>query len=444
MNSTAKMLSVLLGLGLLVSQAWAQATPATPAGPAPGPATQPGVVRPVPGTPPGPGGANPRLTTRPAPGMMPPGMTAPPATRPAPDEWAFTLNGKKYDEGYVERVCRMTAPPGRSEDDILRMLTMQHSQAIEQAVNIAVLEGEAEQLKVTVSEPDVDAQVKKWIDMRLKNGTMTREQFAETVQKNTGKSLDDMLKSMRPGMHIQALVEGLAKAKYNDVTVSEEEIKQAYEQNPVYGAQVRASHILLSSANPRQGMTPEEKEAAKKKADEVLVKVKQPGADFSALAKEYSVDKGANEKGGDLGFFGVKGPMDPTFTAAAFALKPGEISNVVETRFGFHIIKMTETRPARTLEEVREEIVDSLKERSRQMKLQTWFRDTRGKAEVAYAPGKAPASRPARPPMTQPGGRPPMGQMRPGPTPPLGPRPTTAPAGGVVSPKPVTPAPTPK
>src|SRR4029077_12192443 len=92
-------------------------------------------------------------------------------------------------------------------------------------------------------------------------------------------------------------------------------------------------------------------EAAKKKARadaEAVLKQVKGGGDFAALAKQYSQDPGSAANGGDLNFF-PKGQMVPAFETAAFALKPGETSGLVETPFGFHIIKLAERRPARTV-----------------------------------------------------------------------------------------------
>jgi peptidyl-prolyl cis-trans isomerase D len=105
---------------------------------------------------------------------------------------------------------------------------------------------------------------------------------------------------------------------------------------------VRAAHILFKT----EGKSPEETEKIKAKASEVLARVKK-GEDFTALAKKYSEDDGSASQGGDLGFFG-RGQMVPEFENAAFTLKEGNISDLIVTKYGFHIIKVFEKQLART------------------------------------------------------------------------------------------------
>jgi parvulin-like peptidyl-prolyl isomerase len=90
-----------------------------------------------------------------------------------------------------------------------------------------------------------------------------------------------------------------------------------------------------------QGFDEESKKKARAQAEDILKQAKN-GADFAELARKHSAD-GSAQQGGDLDFF-TKGRMVPAFSSAAFALKPGEISNVVETEFGYHIIKATERK----------------------------------------------------------------------------------------------------
>ncbi len=148
------------------------------------------------------------------------------------------------------------------------------------------------------------------------------------------------------------------------ITANQDELKAFYEQNLArysQDEQRQASHILIKSdAN---------KANARTKAEDVLKQAKSPGADFAALAKKYSEDPGSAAQGGDLGMFG-RGTMVKPFEDAAFKLKEGEISGIVESDFGFHIIKMGSIKgaKAKTFEEVRPEIEKEWKRQQAQKK----------------------------------------------------------------------------
>ena len=117
--------------------------------------------------------------------------------------------------------------------------------------------------------------------------------------------------------------------------------------------QVRASHILFKSEGKDEA-------AVRTQAEDVLKKAKA-GADFAALAKQYSQDEGSAPSGGDLDYFG-RGRMVPEFDAVVFAMEPGQISDLVKTSFGFHIIKLADkkTGSTRPMEEVRPQLQDQL------------------------------------------------------------------------------------
>lgn len=115
--------------------------------------------------------------------------------------------------------------------------------------------------------------------------------------------------------------------------------------------QIRASHILVNFNDPEGKV---DTAYAKAKIDTVMQKLKA-GADFAELAKEYSNDTGSAKNGGDLGFFGRR-MMVKEFDEAAFNLKPGEISDVVKTNFGYHIIKLTDQKPYPSFDEDKEEL----------------------------------------------------------------------------------------
>jgi len=142
------------------------------------------------------------------------------------------------------------------------------------------------------------------------------------------------------------------------ITIPETEIAALYQQNIAQyqtPAQVRASHILFKTEG-------KDEKAVQAQAEQVLKMARAPGADFAALATKYSEDETNNAIGGDLDYFG-RGRMVAEFEQAAFTMKNGEISDLVKTAFGFHIIKMVDNKPesTRPLTEVRAELEDQLK-----------------------------------------------------------------------------------
>lgn len=148
----------------------------------------------------------------------------------------------------------------------------------------------------------------------------------------------------------------------DSVVVGDDDIKHWYDAHLDQYKQPeerRASHILIAVAKEA---TQEQKNAARAKIDDILKQVRQHPADFEKLAKGQSQDPGSAAKGGDLGFFG-RGMMVKAFEDAAFALKENQISEVVPSDFGFHIIKLTGIKPEklRTLDEVKEDIRAELK-----------------------------------------------------------------------------------
>ncbi|HEU18553.1 MAG TPA: peptidylprolyl isomerase [Deltaproteobacteria bacterium] len=146
------------------------------------------------------------------------------------------------------------------------------------------------------------------------------------------------------------------------VTISDKELKDFYENHPEMfkqPEQVRVRHILLKVD---AGATDKEKALAKKKLIEIEQRLKR-GEDFPTLAKEFSQCP-SNAQEGDLGYFG-RGQMVKPFEDAAFSLKPGQMSSVVETPFGYHLIHVIDKKPETTLalNDVEEELHRFLKQR---------------------------------------------------------------------------------
>jgi peptidyl-prolyl cis-trans isomerase C len=187
--------------------------------------------------------------------------------------------------------------------------------------------------------------------------------------------------------------------------VSPQDIETFYRQNPEQfrsPEQVRASHILVRSDTTE---TPQARSADRARADSLLAELKK-GADFATVARQNSEDPGSAERGGDLDYF-ARGQMVPAFDNAAFSLDVGQLSGIVETPFGYHILKVTDKKSAGTvsLDEVRPRLEQYLQTRGKSEALRTWVMQLRSaaKVEVADSTGalvSAPPPSMAMPPAT--------------------------------------------
>ncbi len=181
-----------------------------------------------------------------------------------------------------------------------------------------------------------------------------------------GKDIEEKLQDLKKRLIVEAF---LKKKVETDSQLSDADLKKFYEQNIdkfKSGEQVKASHILVK---------------AEKEATEILAKIKA-GGNFEELAKKHSVDS-SSAKGGDLGWFG-KGAMVPPFEKAAMALKEGQVSGIVKSDFGFHIIKLTGKRAAgtRPFEEVKEQIKGALMPSKQQEIFQKIKEDLKKNAKI--------------------------------------------------------------
>jgi foldase protein PrsA len=190
----------------------------------------------------------------------------------------------------------------------------------------------AAELGITVTDDEVNSEIenaKKYFD--------TEEKFNEFL-KEQGIDLEYFKESVKKELIISKLNDKLTEK----VAVTDEEIKAYYDTHQDEFVSVKASHILLE--------TQEEAEA--------MLKRVKAGEDFAELAKQNSIDPSAKENSGDLDYF-RHGDMVEPFENAAFALKPGEISEIVPTDFGFHIIKVEDSKLDK-FEDVKEQLKGSL------------------------------------------------------------------------------------
>ncbi|MFS1512124.1 peptidylprolyl isomerase [Chengkuizengella sp. SCS-71B] len=193
------------------------------------------------------------------------------------------------------------------------------------------------------------------------------EEEVETYLLQYGMSMEDYEKIVADIVPFQLEIEKLFESK---IDVTDEEIATYYEENLSFYTeeeQVKASHILVET---------------KEKAESIMQQIND-GADFAELAKEHSIDPGSGANGGDLGFFG-RDMMVPEFEKAAFNLSVGELSEIVQSEFGFHIIKVTDKKEAETptLEEKQEEIKEELINVETSEQYQLWIEEVKEGSEI--------------------------------------------------------------
>jgi len=175
-------------------------------------------------------------------------------------------------------------------------------------------------------------------------------------------------KTLRANMTDEAIAEAVLNRELK-VTVTDDEVKKFYEENPARFEEpemVRASHIVLGIRDPATGQPlPEEQKAARRKQLEDLLKRARGGEDFAKLAREFSDDPRAKETGGELTFARGNPTVPPEFESAAFSLNTNQVSDIITTQFGFHIIKLDEKIPAHKLElaKVSDDVKEGLKRR---------------------------------------------------------------------------------
>lgn len=176
----------------------------------------------------------------------------------------------------------------------------------------------------------------------------SEEQFRQQLKLN-GLTPEEFQKRLEEQSVCEEVLNREVRGK---VQVSDEQLKKFYDENPAEFEQpemVRASHILLSTLDKdtQQPLPPEKKKEKETEIKKLKARAEN-GEDFAALARQYSEDPGSKETGGEYTF--PRGRMVKPFETAAFSLKTNQISDVVETQFGYHIIKLTEKMPAKKVE----------------------------------------------------------------------------------------------
>ncbi len=264
---------------------------------------------------------------------------------------AFQENGGFIGEQRYQQLLRMQRPPmaaAEFEDSVRRQLTMDKLRA-------SLTDW------LSVSDKELETEYRRRNDkVKFAVVSFTADSLRSAVKPTDADisgyfdahKADFKIPEKRKIKYLLIDIDAL-KAK---IVVPSADVERTYNNNIeqyTTPEQVRASHILLKTEGKDDA-------AVKTKAEEVLKQAKA-GADFAELAKKYSEDTDSAKNGGDLDYFG-RGRMVPEFDQAVFAMQPGQISDLVKTQYGYHIIKMVDKKAAttRTLADVRQQIIDQL------------------------------------------------------------------------------------
>ena len=270
----------------------------------------------------------------------------------------------------LERVRNQFARDGRSLNE--SQLANIKKGVLETLINRELLFQESQNKGIKIE----DKEVNKQFDI-VKKRFPNENEYKAALQK-MGISEAELKSQIREGMAIQQFVDDYLVQK---VKVSEAEVKDFYENNPdmfKQPEQIKASHILIKFDIQADKST---KDQANKKIKKIQKKL-EAGEDFTSLAKEFS-EGPSNIKGGDIGYFN-RGQMVKPFEDAAFKLKPGEVSDIVETRFGYHLIKVVDKKSESVVnyENVKDKIVQYLKQAKKREVIKVDVEKLRQKAVI--------------------------------------------------------------
>jgi parvulin-like peptidyl-prolyl isomerase len=270
-------------------------------------------------------------------------------------------------------------------DQLSKLQPMLQQQAVASLINQKLLLEEAEKEGITPSQADIDAEMEKIVAQ-----FPSRDQFDAQMAK-AGVTEDDLRRDLDRNLKIRELID---KQIPEGDEVTEVDVKTYYDENAEQfeqPEQVEASHILIKFD---QADTDEQKAEKRAKLEGIKKQIDE-GADFAELAKANSDDVGSAAKGGDLGYFG-RGVMIPAFEQVAFTLGTDEVSDIVETKFGYHLIKVTGHKAPGLvpLEEVEDQLALFLENQAKEKVIGDYLQKLRSKAVIEYGAGFQPVPPP--------------------------------------------------
>ena len=268
----------------------------------------------------------------------------------------------------LDRLVRFYMGHGMTMAEIRQNLPKLEAKALDQAIGAKLLLDQAARLDIPVTEKDIDAEVARVVQQ------VGGEENYKKALAAQGISEADFRKELEKGARVNMLV-NQACAHVADPT--EDEVTAFYEahkQEYVEPHQVLCQHILVKGSN----------DAALDKIKEIRERIVNDKADFAEEAKKHS-DCPSGAQGGSLGWFG-RGMMVPEFDKAAFEMKKGEVSGVVTTEFGYHIIYKADERGGgqQTIVDVHDQIKDLLRHEARGKAMDAYVAELREKATIEY------------------------------------------------------------
>lgn len=312
------------------------------------------------------------------------------------DGTEISKDAYNLEVGRLVKMLGGQAPP--------QMLVGMKDQIVDQLVSKQLIENAIEKANIDIPEADINAEYanfEKQLNMSAPGGAA---QYLERVGRTPAEMKEDIKKSLQ----LKKML-----AKDHDIAIPEADVKAYYEKNKVrfdQPARIQASHILLKLEESADEATTKAVEA---RAVEIAAKAKADGADFAALAREFS-EGPTKDRGGDLGFF-QQGQMVPAFDTAVWKMKIGEVSDPVRTEFGFHVIKKVAEQEAQSLtyEDAKPMIQVQLEEPKLKAAMGTTLEQLKAAAKIELHTENIKANVSAAPPSLPPGlghGHPPMGQ----------------------------------
>jgi peptidyl-prolyl cis-trans isomerase C len=268
-------------------------------------------------------------------------------------------------------------------------------QLLDQLITIKLLEAKATEADRAEGKATAE---KRFTEAKTRLGS---EEALKRQLKLMGISQEEMLAKWTESLTAEAVIKRELK-----INVTDAEARKFYDDNPSRfenPEMVRASHILLTTRDASSGTElSDERKAAKHKQMEDLLKRARAGEDFAKLAQEFSEDPGSKDKGGEYKF--PRGQMVPEFEAAAFSLQTNQVSDIVTTSFGYHIIKVNEKIPARKEEyaTVAANIKDDLARQAMQKELPGYIQKLKKEADVEILDEKLKLAEPSEVPATTP------------------------------------------